>query len=67
MAPVDQKVDGVIHWITQLVFVTLIQWIAIYMVDSDIQFLNNPGQMLRRNGPSLSFLKLLFQSADKCH
>ena len=33
-----------IQWITQLVFIILIHWIAIYPVDSAIQLLNNRGQ-----------------------
>ena len=33
-----------IQWITQLVFIILIHWIAIYPVDSSIQLLNNRGQ-----------------------
>ena len=34
-----------IHWILQLVSLLLIQWIAIYPVDSAIHRLNNWGQM----------------------
>ena len=34
-----------IHWILQLVLLLLIQWIAIYPVDSAIHRLNNWGQM----------------------
>ena len=33
-----------IQWITQLVFIILIHWIAIYPVDSSIQLLTNQGQ-----------------------
>ena len=43
-APVVQKVDGVIHWIAQLVSLRLIQWIAMYPMDSAIHLLNNRGQ-----------------------
>ena len=42
---VVQTVDSAIHWITQLVSIILIRWIAIYPVDSAIQFLNNWGQV----------------------
>ena len=41
MAPVVQKLDNTIHWIAQLVSVTLNRWIVIYPVDSAIQRLNN--------------------------
>ena len=41
MAPVVQKLDNAIHWIAQLVSVTLNRWIVIYPVDSAIQRLNN--------------------------
>lgn len=47
--PVVRRVNRAIHWInnyqriTQLVFVLLILWIAIYQVDSAIQLLNNRG------------------------
>ena len=41
MAPVVQKLDNAIHWIAQLVSVTLNCWIVIYPVDSAIQRLNN--------------------------
>ena len=41
MAPVVQKLDNAIHWIAQLVSVTLNRWIVIYPVDSAIQCLNN--------------------------
>ena len=34
------------QWITQLVFVLLIRWIAIYPVDSAISLLNNWGQVV---------------------
>ena len=40
MVPVVQKLDNAIHWIAQLVSVTL-GWIVIYPVDSAIQRLNN--------------------------
>ena len=43
VAPVVQKVDSTIHWIAQLVSLTLIHWIVIYPVDSAIQLLNNWG------------------------
>ena len=49
-APVVKKVDSAIQWIisiqwiTQLVSLILICWIAIYPVDSAIQVLNNRGQ-----------------------
>ena len=43
-APVVQKVDGVIHWIAQLVSLRLIQWIAMYPMDSAIHLLNNRDQ-----------------------
>ena len=43
LALVAQKVDSTIHWIAQLVFLTLIHWIVIYPVDSAIQLLNNWG------------------------
>ena len=43
LVPVVQKVDSTIHWIAQLVFLTLIHWIVIYPVDSAIQLLNNWG------------------------
>ena len=42
-ASVVQKVDSTIHWIAQLVSLTLIRWIVIYPVDSVIQLLNNWG------------------------
>ena len=42
-ASVVQKVDSTIHWITQLVSLTLVRWIVIYPVDSVIQLLNNWG------------------------
>ena len=45
-APVVQKVDSAIHWITQLVFVILIHWIVIHPVDSAIQLLNNWGLLV---------------------
>ena len=35
-----------IQWITQLVFIILIHWIAIYPVDSAIQLLHKRGQEL---------------------
>ena len=41
MAPVVQKLDNAIHWIAQLVSLTLNRWIVIYLVDSAIQRLNN--------------------------
>ena len=41
MAPVVQKLDNAIHWIAQLVSLTLNRWIVIYPVDSAIQRLNN--------------------------
>ena len=41
LAPVVKKVDSTIHWITRLVSLILIRWIAIYPVDSVIQPLNN--------------------------
>ena len=37
MAPVVQKLDNAIHWIAQLVSLTLNRWIVIYPVDSAIQ------------------------------
>ena len=43
LAPVVQKVDNTIHWIAQLVSLTLIRGIVIYPVDSTIQLLNNWG------------------------
>ena len=51
-APVVQKVDNAIHWINHYPFdiaigfaiTSLIQWIAIYPVDSTIHHLNNWGQ-----------------------
>ena len=43
LAPVVQKVDNTIHWIAQLVSLTLIRGIVIYPVDSAIQLLNNWG------------------------
>ena len=43
LVPVVQKVDSTIHWIAQLVSLTLIHWIVIYPVDSAIQLLNNWG------------------------
>ena len=43
LALVAQKVDSTIHWIAQLVSLTLIHWIVIYPVDSAIQLLNNWG------------------------
>ena len=42
-ASVVQKVDSTIHWIAQLVSLTLIRWIVIYPVDSVIQLLKNWG------------------------
>ena len=48
--PVVQKVDSVIHWITQLVFLILIHWIAIHPVDSAIQLLNNRGLLVNIQG-----------------
>ena len=41
MAPVVQKLHNAIHWIAQLVSLTLNRWIVIYPVDSAIQRLNN--------------------------
>ena len=35
-AAVVQRVDSAIHWISQLVFLVFIRWIAIYPVDSDL-------------------------------
>ena len=43
--PSCSKVDSAIHWITQLVLLVVIRWIAIYPVDSVIHLLNNRGQM----------------------
>ena len=43
LAPVVQRVDSTIHWITQLVLLVFIPWIAIYPVDSVIHLLNNQG------------------------
>ena len=43
-APVVQKLDSAIHWITQLVLLVFIRWIVIYPVDSAIHCLNNWGQ-----------------------
>ena len=47
-----KKMDSAIHWIIHypvdnaiLVFLLLISWIAIYLVDSAIQLLNNQGQL----------------------
>ena len=37
---VVQKVDNAIHWITQLVSLTLIRWIVIYPVESAIELSN---------------------------
>ena len=37
MAPVVQKLDNAIHWIAQLVSLTLNRWIVIYPLDSAIQ------------------------------
>ena len=38
------------QWITQLVSVILIHWIAIYPVDSAIQLLNNQGMIFEGKG-----------------
>ena len=43
-APVVQTVDSVIHWITQLVLIVFIRWIAIYPLDNAIHLLNDRGQ-----------------------
>ena len=43
-APVVQKVDSAIHWITQLVLIVFNRWIVIYPFDSAIHPLNNRGQ-----------------------
>ena len=39
-AQLFKKVDNAIQWITQLISLILILWIAIYLVDSTIQRLN---------------------------
>ena len=47
------------QWIVQLVFLLLIRWIAIYLVDSAIQLLNNQGQLdkaFEQLGPGLDGL-----------
>ena len=51
--PVVRNVDSVIRWINlypltvaELVFLILIHWIVIYLVDSAIQGLNNRGQLM---------------------
>ena len=43
LAPVVQKLDSAIQWISQLVSIILIHRIAIYLVDSTIQLMNNRG------------------------
>ena len=43
LAPVVQRVDSAIHWITQLILIALIRWIMVYPVDSAIHPLNNWG------------------------
>ena len=43
LAPVVKKVHSAIHWITRLVSLILIRWIAIYRVDNAIQVLNIRG------------------------
>ena len=40
-APVVQKVDNPVQWITQSVFLILICWIMIYLLDSAIQRFSN--------------------------
>ena len=47
MAPVVQRVDSAVHWITQLILLMLGCWILAdidYPLDSAIQRLNNRGQ-----------------------
>ena len=44
-APVVQRVDSTIHWITQLILRALIGWIEIYSVNSTIHPSNNWGQV----------------------
>ena len=43
LAPVVRQADNAIHWIAQLVSLTVIRWIVIYPVDSVIQLLTNWG------------------------
>ena len=46
LAPVVQTLDSAIHWMMQLVSLILIRWLAIHSVDSAVQLLNNPGQLI---------------------
>ena len=46
-APVVQRVDSAIHWITQLILIALMRWTVIYPVDSTIHPLNNWGQVVK--------------------
>ena len=49
-ASVVQKVDNAIQWIAQLVFLILILWIVIYLVDCTIQHLKNWGHIILEFG-----------------
>ena len=51
-APVVERVDSAIQWITQLVSQKLISWIVIYPVYSTIQLMNNPGLYSKGIGKS---------------
>ena len=41
LAPVVRQADNAIHWIAQLVSLTVIRWIVIYPVDSVIQLFDD--------------------------
>ena len=51
LAPVVQRLDSAIHWITQLVLLVFIRLIVIYPVDSAIDRLNNWGLMDSNSQP----------------
>ena len=59
MAAVVRRVDSAIHWITQLVLLVFIHWIAIHPVDSVIHLLNNRGMIFsKRRNPGISSVSI---------
>ena len=58
-APVVQRVDSAIHWITQLVLLALIPWMVIYPVDSIIHLLNNWARCHKIHVPCTIIIQVL--------